>query len=675
MNLIQKTRTRYSGNTHLACAYGAMTILMYAFYRVRVYYYIRELHPQAGLSSFIEFASISFHYDSVAIFFTLAAILIILLVLDHAVTIKYAVLSTCSILFIFFMLFSMDFFRVYQTTFQKNFAGEEHFSGLGGVIDSALAEFSIEFYVLFFILTPLSVIMAAALRRLENTNSFESFKHSFPRSARIASLFSPALLCIFMISGAITSPGIPPDIFGGRYRKEDAKKYIGMLNEFSMNPVYNLFSANTPPDSVREHAGSEAGAFSFGLNTDSIATGLCRGRLDVIPRSRPYNIILYFFESTPYKYYDIKIGGRYLVGTWRRLEQNSLNFRHHYANYPLSANALMTVFTSAYDMNSKDMVIQKYPDIGLRTMPEILTDRGYKACLIHTGGLGYAGQKRFLKNRKFDEIIDYNQLVDIPPYNRQVGWGVDERAMIGPALAFMKKHSGTPRFLVLMPVNPHHPYAIPDDSFRIAGRSQDDPHDRKRHWHNYCNSLYYSDACLGLLVDELERAGLMVNTLLFLFADHGEAFYQHRMNYNHPLYLYNENVHVPFLIYNRHIFSTPEYYDGISRHVDILPTILDILGIDGSPEQEGVPLLAPHREQMALLHTSWKDDYMGIVDQRWKYICRTDNGIEELYDLAEDPDEKNNIVLEHPGRAERYRLFVSNARKYKNEYYRRVLNK
>jgi len=82
-------------------------------------------------------------------------------------------------------------------------------------------------------------------------------------------------------------------------------------------------------------------------------------------------------------------------------------------------------------------------------------------------------------------------------------------------------------------------------------------------------------------------------------------------------------VHVPFLIYNKELFDAPEYFEGITRHIDVLPTILDILGIPQRPEQEGVPVLSEHAEQMAVLHTSWKDDYMGIVDQQWKYIRRT----------------------------------------------------
>jgi lipoteichoic acid synthase len=263
----------------------------------------------------------------------------------------------------------------------------------------------------------------------------------------------------------------------------------------------------------------------------------------------------------------------------------------------------------------------------------------------------------------------------LKPYNKQVGWGVDERAMIRPGIDFIKQNPSKPFLMVYLPVNPHHPYAIPDKNFQITGEIPGDADYRKRNWLNYLNSLHYADAALGMLVDELEREGLMENTLLFLFADHGEAFYQHTMNYNHPLYLFNENVHVPFLIYNKKIFASPSYFNGITRHIDILPTILDLLGIPPRPEQEGIPILSSRREQLALLHTSWKDDYMGVVDRNWKYICRTRDMMEELYDLDSDPDEKNNVAADHADIIERYRAFIIKARNYKDRYYEIILKK
>ena len=674
-DLWQKIKSYYDAALHPFFWHALLALVLYGTYRIRVYRYIQSIYPDMQLQSFWEYCSLSLHYDSVTIFFTLAALALLIIALGGFSRVKYLALALFSTVFIFFIFFSTEFFRVYETTFQKNYAGREHFSDLGNIFDSALAEFSTEFYLLFFLFSALAIGMNIALCRREmNIDENEIGKTCSGKSLSKASrLFVPGLMIIFLLIGLITDPSVPADKFAGRYQNEEDRK-ISMLHEFSMNPVYNLCSLsanNTSGDTFPAATGRVP--FTHRLNTDSLVSGRRYPSQDIIPRNRQYNIILYFFESTPNRYYDIKINGRHVIETWHRIEKHSLNFRNHYANYPLSANALLSVLTSAYDLDSKDMVIQKYPDIKLRTLPEIVKERGYRTCLIHTGGLGYAGQKRFLINRKIDDIIEYNQLIKTPPYNRQVGWGVDERAMIQPAVQFIKKNPGRPFLLVFLPVNPHHPYAIPDDTFRITGEDQDESDYRKRNWLNYLNSLHYADVSLGMLIDELERGNLMDDTLLFLFADHGEAFYQHKMNYNHPLFIYNENVHVPFKIYNKKLFRKPEYFDGVTRHIDILPTILDILGVKPSPEQEGIPVLSRHREQLALLHTSWKDDYMGIADGKWKYICRTKDMLEELYDLEDDPGETNNIAAKQPEVTERYRRFVMKARSHKSEYYKRLL--
>jgi arylsulfatase A-like enzyme len=674
-NFWQKIKSRYHEAQPPLLWHALLVLALYGIYRIRVYWHIQSIHPDMKLRSFWEYSSLSLHYDSMAIFFTLAALALLVILLGGLTRIKYFTLAVFSIIIIFFIFFSTEFFRVYETTFQKNYAGREHFSDLGSILDSALAEFSTEFYILFFLFSAIAVFMNVLLcRRETNIDENEPGKTCSGRSTtKTMHAVAPGLMTLFLLAGLLTDPSVPADKFAGLYKNEKARK-MSMLREFTMNPIYNLcsqsasnFSGETLPGLVG------SGPFTYRLNTDALASSHTYHHQDIIPRNKPYNIILYFFESTPNRYYDIKINGRHVIEAWHRLEQHSLNFRNHYANYPLSANALLSVLTSAYDLNSKDMAIQKYPDIRLKTLPEILKDRGYRTCLIHTGGLGYAGQKRFLINRKIDRIIEYNQLIKTPPYNQQVGWGVDERSMIKPAVEFIKQSPGSPFLLVLLPVNPHHPYAIPDDTFRITGEDREESDYRKRNWLNYLNSLHYADASLGMLVDELERENLMDESLLFVFADHGEAFYQHKMNYNHPLFIYDENVRVPFKIYNKKLFRKPVYYDGISRHIDILPTILDILNIKSSPEHEGIPLLSRHREQLALLHTSWKDDYMGVADGKWKYICRTKDTLEELYNLEDDPGETNNIAAKHPDVTERYRRFVMKARSHKAEYYKRVL--
>jgi len=335
---------------------------------------------------------------------------------------------------------------------------------------------------------------------------------------------------------------------------------------------------------------------------------------------------------------------------------------------------MLSVLGSAYEHWSRDHVVQKYSHAGIVTLPQILKGLGYRTCVIHTGDLRYAGQRRFLSGRGIDRVIEMKDLENREPYNVKVGWGLDERAMIEPSVEFLKECGDSPFFIAYFPANPHHPYAIPDDSFRITGDDSIVTDRRKRIWNSYLNSLHYSDAVLGMLTDRLEEEGLLNDTLMFVFADHGEAFYQHRKNYNHPFFLYEENVHVPFLVYNREIFPGPVYFNGVTSHVDIMPSILDLISAREHAGHEGKSIFSRRNEQLALLYTHWKDDIMGVRDGRWKYMRFMDTGEEELYDITSDPCENNNLAASRQDITGLYREYILKARKYSIRYYSELLS-
>ena len=361
-----------------------------------------------------------------------------------------------------------------------------------------------------------------------------------------------------------------------------------------------------------------------------------------------------------------------MAGTWKRLARNSFSALNHYANNPLSANALLSILASVHEPYGRGLLIQDEPRVPVATLPEILKASGYRTFHVHSGGLAYAGQNRFLKHRGYDIVMDYFQLKSLSPRWGNTGWGIDERAMIDPAIQFMKAGKGAPFLAVFQPVNPHHPYAIPGREFDIAGAGREDDHRWKKSWRRYVNSLYYADTVLGMLVDRLEREGLMKNTLLILVADHGEAFYQHRQNYNHPFFIYEENVHVPFLIYNRDLFPRPVTFEGITRHIDIAPTVLDMLGLGAHPLHQGVSLASRRRAQRAMLHTAWRDDYRGVRDGRWKYILRRRDGFEELYDLSKDRSERVNLAVKEPVACARYREALVESAAFRAAFYGKI---
>lgn len=654
-------RARFFDIASVLLFFMLASLALHAAYRLEIFRLAQRIYPGLRELTFGGYLAAGYGPDCAAVLLGTLMLACVVLPLGNRVRAAYIVAVAFLLVQGTFLFMAADFFRSYQTSFQMNFFGDENFTDPRGFFLSFFAEISGAFYLKLATAPCIIGGIALAMYRQNRIAHYLAFDRSGSRASRWRSfvVVSAPLLLAFLVLGAVC----------GVSRREGDK----LRREIAMNPIYNVFFTRMDETAVQARPAPRRGdgAFRFGFDTSSLEAGTSYDRSGAIPRGRRYNIILYFFESMSARYQPLAINGHEVTPSWNRLARNSLNLTRHYANYPLSANAMLSVFTSAYDWNGKKLVIQTASAIRLRTIANMLKERGYRTMLVHTGMLEYAGQKRFLKDRGFDRIADYRD-IKRPPYTEWVGWGLDERALIRPCEEFIAEDPDRPWFIAVFPVSPHHPYPVPDESFRITGGTPVTG-SRQKVWLSYLDSLHYSDLAMGELVDRLESRGFMENTLLFLFADHGEAFYQHPMNYNHPFYLYEENVHVPCLIYNRKLFDEPAYFRGVTRHIDFLPTILDLVGGKALPEQEGISFLAPHREQFALLHTSWKDDYLGVRDGRWKYIRRTQDGFEELYDLDTDLQERTNLAQREPAVAKRYRDVVLRAREYKDEYYRRVL--
>ncbi|MCX7679881.1 MAG: sulfatase-like hydrolase/transferase [Spirochaetes bacterium] len=424
------------------------------------------------------------------------------------------------------------------------------------------------------------------------------------------------------------------------------------------------------------------------LNTTSLESDQTYPMQNVIPRGKKYNIILYFFESFPAKYFDFKINGKYVVPNWRRLSENAFVAQNHYANFPLTANALFSVFASAYDPILKEpfepgkiknsetltLVVKNYPTIPLKMLPETLKEHGYRTLYFHTWTLGYVGTRRFLQQRKFDVIMDMHQLKTMSPHNQKLGYGIDDRALIEPSIAVLNANRNTPFFAVYCPLSPHFPYPIPDESFNIAGPPQKNATFEEDCKRKYFNSLYYSDAILGMIIDRLEKENLLEDTLVFVFADHGQAFLEHKGNFRHRLGIYEENVHVPFLIYNKKLFPSKIEFNAVTSHIDIAPTVLDVLGIPPLPHQEGISMFAKKRAQMAIFQTYAPDHIMGVRDDRWKYLFNFTKKISELYDLSCDPAEQHNLASEKIDIVRRYHKVIEASYQHRINFYKVVMN-
>lgn len=569
----------------------------------------------------------------------------------------YRVLVGSLYLFYLLALFTgIVFFTIFEAPFQMNMMGSGLDTFWREIINSALYEIEIAEY--FFLVIPgflfLLFLFSFSLVRLQKEPLIGIF----------------VLLFLFGLTERMFLYIQDRERTTGQYRTPVTNV---RYSSFGENPFVTVLARNSR--SRKEIRFSvedlDPNDFRYGLDTSSLVSDKRFPKIS-LPRGKKYNIIYYFFESTAFKRIGNSYKGESLTPVWENLRKNSFVSDRHYANSPLSVNSMVSALGSSYTNTNNLWIPMTDPDYPIVTIPQILKKKGYRTGLIQSGSLKNFGHRGFLKKRDLDLLVDYYDLNQKIRYPQFVAESIDDRDMVEFALEFMDQSKDSPFFMALFPNAPHHPYMVPDKKFEIIRNIDRIENKNQKLELRYKNSLYYADYCLGMLIEGIRKRGLLDDTLVFVFADHGEAFYDHRQNYLHALFLYEENVHVPFLVYNPRLFPETLHYEGISRHIDIMPTTLDILGISGREKQEGVSLWGAHSQQLASFQTFWNRSFAGVRDGKWKYILDLETGQEQLFNLEEDPGEQTNLIGENPEVAKTYKEYVLRAQSYKAQAYRKT---
>ena len=226
---------------------------------------------------------------------------------------------------------------------------------------------------------------------------------------------------------------------------------------------------------------------------------------------------------------------------------------------------------------------------------------------------------------------------------------MDEAASVLLGLLERMKH--TPFFLYLHVLDTHNPY-LPPEAFQHFGSSEEDLFD---------GEISFVDYYIGIVKEYLIREGLQERTILIITADHGEEFGEHGHKY-HAKHLHEEVLRVPLII------SAPASVpSGLSiptqvRSIDIVPTILELLGIPHLDSHQGsslVPLChspaAPDRPALSQIGSSEAarggKELMSLSDGEYKVIWNSKDDARELYHLVTDPGEGHNVAEEEEEKA------------------------
>ncbi len=286
--------------------------------------------------------------------------------------------------------------------------------------------------------------------------------------------------------------------------------------------------------------------------------------------SKPLNVILFILESTGSDYvFDTSFGNQIPMPFLKHMASNGLFLSNHYATSNTSTRSSFSLFTGLYPRpGSRDFAC--FSNASIPTLNKFLGNQ-YQCFIVTPWDTSYYFPKPLLTNNGLTQIYDKTSIPkganpDVDPLARNE---------IEAVSFFLEKIDSTqPPFCgIYYSCVPHWPYTQYDGQPLICPLIGDRLQQKM-----YYNNLRLIDSQLERLIKHLEERHLMEDTVIVAIGDHGEAFGQHPGVYVHGKGVYGETYRTPAIFYQPQIFK-PAETEFPTSHVDVLPTLLDAVGI------------------------------------------------------------------------------------------------
>ncbi|MBN2590437.1 MAG: sulfatase-like hydrolase/transferase [Sedimentisphaerales bacterium] len=345
------------------------------------------------------------------------------------------------------------------------------------------------------------------------------------------------------------------------------------------------------------------------------------------------NIIVIVLEGVQYAYTSFgeksKDSTPYLVN----LAKQGACFTNMRSTLTHTTKALFTLMTGRYASASQDIVeavpISK-PYASLATILEGQLD--YRTAFFQSARGNFECRPGLVHNLGFDKFWARDDLDDP---NKYVGYlGSDEYALIEPIKEWVSSDN-KPFLLTIMCSVTHDTYEVPEWYSEQAKEEID----------RYRQTIEYTDEFLKSFERELSQLGIMENTIFCVVGDHGEAFDEHGQS-GHDRIAYDEFLHVPFCIKAPNIEPGKVIYNPVSS-IDLTPTLLSLLGFNTEKAGfDGINVLGSINDERKVFFSGWMYvSQAGFVQGKLKYIYDPVHEVTSLYDLQNDPNEKERMDI------------------------------
>ncbi|MCC6857327.1 MAG: sulfatase [Bryobacterales bacterium] len=409
--------------------------------------------------------------------------------------------------------------------------------------------------------------------------------------------------------------------------------------------------------------------------------------------ARPPNIV--FLLTDDQRWDSLGCMGNPVVRTPNidRLAARGVRFENHFVTTAICVSSRASIFTGLY---SRCHRIWNFgdsfpPDVFARSYPALLRRAGYRTGFIGKWGIdggampsaafdyfrGFQGQGRYFPDksdpRRHLTAVMGDQAAEFlagctgdRPFCLSVSFKAPhvqdehpDQFLYDPAdedlyrdVTIPVPETADPRFIAALPVSIQR-----SEGRRRWGVRFSTPALYQRSVKGYYRLISGVDRVVGRLMDLLARAGFDQNTVVIYSSDNG--FYLSEHGLAGKWFMHEESIRTPLLIADPRLppAGRGRRVRQMTLNIDIAPTLLALAGVEAERSMQGRnlrPLLQGEvrdwrREWFYEHHfrsNGWIPASEGIRTERWKYIAHIDEQplFEELYDLAADPRERDNLA-------------------------------
>jgi len=440
------------------------------------------------------------------------------------------------------------------------------------------------------------ILVHIKLKRSNYYRSIVSGKNKFLNTV----IFGLVCMGVFIIT--LSSSDI------GRITKQWNREYIVMRYGIYTYQFSDLFASLTP--AINSMFGYDKNAKSFREYYEDNAYVLKENEYSNIFRGK--NVLVIHAESIQQFTMDTKINGVELTPNLNKLASEGIYFSNFYAEESVgtSSDSEFTFSTSLLPATSGTVAIN-YWDRDYPTIQKLFKNEGYYVFSMHGNNCSFWNRNLLHQSFGYDRFYCYTNDYEI---DESIGLGLSDKSFFEQSVSYIKEidANNSNWYGTLIMLTNHTPFSYIDDysdldvtyKYTEVLEETDEVVEKSSPYlegtvlGNYFKSVNYADAAIGQFINDMDKEGLLDNTVVVIYGDHDakikKSEYEYYYNYDYKTdsiidrddpdyhevtdYEYEINRKVPFIIWTKDQ-SFNVKIDRVAGMYDAMPTVGNMFGI------------------------------------------------------------------------------------------------